>query len=97
MYAVIFRAEINELDADYSKTAKRLRELALDKYGCIEFVSATEGESEIAISYWNTKEEITRWKNDPEHVAAQKSGREKWYKSYTVQIVEVLREYHKGT
>lgn len=92
-YAVIFRAEINQLDAEYSATATRLRELALSKYGCLEFVASSEGNLEIAISYWSALDHIRAWKSDPGHQQAQVLGKTKWYKSYSVQIVEVLNEY----
>ncbi len=43
MYAVIFKAEINELaanDADlYAQMVKELRKLVMQKYACIEFSS----------------------------------------------------------
>ena len=96
MYAVIFRAELGEFDDHYTATAARLRQRALEEYGCIEFTAVTEGNMEIAISWWEGLEQIQRWKQDPEHVAAQQMGRSKWYKSYTVQVVEILREYGGG-
>ena len=70
-----------------------MRELAKSKYGCIDFKALTEGNQEIAISYWRSEDDIKAWKQDPEHQLAQKLGREKWYKSYQVQIVKVEREY----
>lgn len=93
MYAVIFRAEINELDPSYSTTAPQIRDLAMSKYGCLDFTAFTEGKEEIAISYWPSLEHISAWNNDPEHKEAQKRGREIWYKNYNVQIVKVVREY----
>ena len=93
MYAVIFRAKINKIDEAYSEVAKQMRELAIVKYGCIEFTSVTEGENEIAISYWENLDHIKLWKQDSEHLVAQSLGREKWYESYKVQVVEVIREY----
>lgn len=93
MFAVIFRAKINVLDDAYPETANRMRELAKAKYGCIDFVSVSEGNLEIAISYWETLAQIKNWKQDPEHLLAQQLGKDKWYESYQVQIVEVLREY----
>ena len=93
MYAVIFRAEINELDEAYAETAARLRDLAINKYGCVEFTAMSEGSQEIAISYWKNLDQIKAWKQDPEHLTAQKMGRSKWYKSYQVQVVEVIRFY----
>ena len=96
MYAVIFRAEINELDSTYSVMATRMRDLAKSKYGCREFVAVTEGKTEIAISYWDNEDQIIAWKHDPEHKKAQEAGRTKWYKSYKVQVVKVEREYSGG-
>lgn len=93
MYAVIFRAEIAQLDETYFATAKRMRELALARYGCLEFVASMEGTCEIAISYWPSVDHIQRWKQDAEHLQAQQQGRSTWYKSYRVEVVELLRSY----
>ena len=93
MYAVIFRAEILELDAEYIAMASRMRNLAIAEYGCLEFVACTEGNAEIAISYWESEEQIGQWKQNAEHLVAQEKGRSKWYRSYSVQVVEVVRAY----
>jgi len=93
MYAVIFRAEVNALDDAYAKMAARMRELAMDRFGCTEFASVTEGTTEIAISYWQSQEQIKQWKQDVEHLAAQQLGKSRWYKSYHIQVVEIIREY----
>ncbi len=95
VYAVIFKAKINKLDQAYSETATRMRELAINEYGCTEFVSVTEGEQEISISYWNNKKDIAAWKQNAEHLVVQELGKSEWYKSYQVQVVEVIREYEK--
>lgn len=97
MYAVIFRAEINELDESYAPTVVKMRELAINKYGCTEFTAVTEGSREIAISYWQNQEQIQHWKQDAEHLIAQEKGRSKWYKSYQVQVVEIIHEYSNNT
>lgn len=93
MFAVIFKAEIAQLDAEYGVMAARMRELAQARYGCVEFVSVADGDQEISISYWENEAQITAWKQDPEHLLAQEAGRSKWYKSYSVQVVEVKRQY----
>jgi len=95
MYAVIFRAKTKKLDKTYFETAKRMRELALNEYGCLEFTAVTEGENEIAISYWDSLEQIKKWKQNSEHLTAQKLGQEKWYEDYSVEIVEVISRYNK--
>lgn len=94
MLAVIFRAKIKQLDEEYSLVAQQMRTLAMEQYGCIEFTACSEGDQEIAISYWENAQQITRWKQDTQHLTAQQLGRNKWYESYTVQVVEVQREYH---
>jgi heme-degrading monooxygenase HmoA len=91
MYAVIFKATIAEFDDEYVQMAGQLRELAISKYGCQDFTAVTEGNEEIAISYWETLEQIRDWKNDPQHRFAQKLGREKWYKSFSVEVCEIVR------
>lgn len=93
MFAVIFRAKPGIQDERYSQTVTRMRELAFEKYGCLDFISATEGDQEIAISYWPDEQSIVQWKSDSEHAVAQQLGREKWYDGYTVQVVEIKRQY----
>lgn len=92
MYAVIFKATVADLDDEYLRTTQRLKILAFDKYGCQDFVSVTEGNEEIAISYWETEQQIRDWKNDPEHRLAQRMGRDKWYRSFRIEICEVIRK-----
>lgn len=96
MFAVIFRAEIAQLDEEYSEMAAKMRDLAIQEYGCREFTAVTEGNSEIAISYWDSQEQIRAWKENAEHLVAQRKGRAQWYISYKVQVVEVVREYSAG-
>ncbi len=97
MYAVIFRAKIAGLDEEYSRVAERMKELALGEYGCTEFVSVTQGREEIAISYWENQNQIQKWRSNSEHILAQELGRSKWYESYKVQVVEVIRAYENKT
>lgn len=96
MYAVIFRAEFSAPDDEYETTAIKLRDLAISEYGCREFIAHTEGRNELAISYWDNEEQILNWKRDPVHLEAQRKGREKWYSTYTVQVLKVQREYSSG-
>jgi len=97
MFVVIFRAKPKTQDETYTKTVARMRALAFEKYGCLDFVAATDtgsdGEQEVAISYWESEAAIRKWKQDSEHLLAQESGRANWYESYTVQVLELKREY----
>jgi len=72
-----------------------MRKLAIEKYGCVDVQSLTEGDKEITISYWKSLDDIHAWKQDADHLQAQQSGRDKWYRHYDVKIVEILREYQE--
>ena len=95
MFVVIFRATARQLDADYSATAARLRELALTQFGCLEFVAVTEGSQEVALSYWPDEASIRVWKQHADHLMAQHLGRERWYSSYQVEVAEIKRQYQR--
>ena len=93
MVMVIFRARIRKLDDEYARVAARMRELAIAEFGCIEFHAVSEGAEEVALSYWPDEESIHRWRNHPEHLLAQQTGRERWYESYSVQVARITRQY----
>lgn len=93
MFVVIFRAQARALDADYAATAARLRELALTEYGCLDFCAVTEGDQEIALSYWPDEASIRAWKQQADHLMAQQLGRERWYASCRVEIAQITRAY----
>lgn len=92
-YIVIFKAKINVLDDEYSRTAQLLREKALTPFNCQKFEAITENDFEIALSYWNSLEDIQTWHKDAEHQVAQRLGKEKWYKSFSVEICEIQKSY----
>lgn len=93
MYAVIFRAEIDQLDNTYTSTANSLRQLAISEYGCLEFTSVTDDKYEVAISYWNSLEDIKAWKNDSTHQQAQQLGKSTWYSQYSVDITKIVDQH----
>ncbi|WP_180092958.1 MULTISPECIES: antibiotic biosynthesis monooxygenase [unclassified Acinetobacter] len=92
-YVVIFKARICTLDEPYFSTAQQLRDKALTHFNCQHFEALTEGEHEIALSYWNTLEDIRAWQQDAQHLVAQQLGKNQWYASFSVEICEVLRRY----
>ena len=93
MFVVIFRAKTRSLDDEYFAVAARMRELALSQFGCLEFQAVTEGQNEVALSYWPDEQSIRAWKSHADHLLAQQLGRERWYESYVVQVAQITREY----
>lgn len=96
MYAVIIKAKAGNLDEEYQSYIERMKSLAFEEYGCKEFFSLMNGDSRVAISYWDSLEQIKSWKANTEHLIAQEKAKEKWYRSYRVEVVQVLREYSHG-
>ena len=96
MYVVIFKATFAAVDEKYSQLAKELRQRALEKFGCVRFESATEGNFEIALSYWNSLDDIKRWKLDLKHQQAQHQGQTLWYQHYQVEIAEIGDSYQSA-
>jgi heme-degrading monooxygenase HmoA len=94
-YAVIFSSTLADDAEGYSTMAARMVELAREQEGFIDVESASrtsEGFG-ITVSYWRDLESIRRWKAQSEHAAAQKMGRDAFYRSYKLRIARVEREY----
>ena len=94
-YAVIFSSTLSDDAEGYGAMAERMVELAKEQEGFIDVESAartSEGFG-ITVSYWRDLESIRRWKNVSEHAAAQKMGRDAFYRSYKLRIAKVEREY----
>ena len=91
-YAVIFTSERTAIDEGYADTALRMVELAQQQPGYLGFESARDGLG-ITISYWESLEAIRNWKQNTEHLLAQKNGKKKWYAAYKTRISKVERDY----
>ncbi|QBA65230.1 antibiotic biosynthesis monooxygenase family protein [Muriicola soli] len=91
-YAVIFTTQRTETDLGYKEMAKKMEDLAALQPGFLGYETA-RGDIGISISYWESLEAITQWKNHADHLEAQKLGRAKWYQWYKLRICKVEREY----
>ena len=47
----------------------------------------------ITVSYWESLEAISAWKQNSAHLIAQQQGRNLWYDSYMTRICRVERDY----
>jgi heme-degrading monooxygenase HmoA len=91
-YAVIFTNKQTDNIEGYNEMAEAMESLAQKQPGYLGFESA-RNELGIAISYWETLEDIKNWKANLDHLEAQVSGKNKWYSWYKVRICKVEREY----
>ena len=91
-YAVIFTSHRTSGDNGYGKMADKMVELAKKQLGFLGVESARESVG-ITVSYWENLESIKEWKQDTEHLIAQKEGKNKWYAEFKVRISKVERDY----
>ncbi len=69
-----------------------MRERAARQSGYLGVESARESVG-ITVSYWADLASIRAWKQEMEHLAAQKQGQDAWYTAYKVRIAKVERDY----
>ena len=91
-YAVIFTSVASEEAKGYSEMAEKMIKLAENQTGFLGIESAREAIG-ITVSYWESIEAIRKWKQNTEHLFAQKLGKDKWYHSYKTRICLVERDY----
>lgn len=94
-YAVIFNSHRTEVEDGYHEMNEKLFALAEKQTGYLGMNSFRNADGVgVSILYWKTLEDIKAWGQHPEHLIAQKLGREKWYHSYRIRICKVERERH---
>lgn len=94
-FAVIFTSQRTTIaQNEYEKAAERMLQLAKEQDGFlgVESVRGSDGFG-ITISYWDSEENIRKWKSNEEHFCMQQRGRSEWYESFTTRICRVSREY----
>ena len=87
-YAVIFTSLRTEGDNGYGEMTERMVKPASQQPGFLGVESARE-DLGIKVSYWSDLESIKAWKQNAEHLIAQKQGREVWYKEFKTRINKV--------
>src|SRR5262245_47129673 len=93
-YAVVFTSIRSAPDGDgYGEMAQRMEVLARQQPGFLGVESVRDASGlGITVSYWASLEAIAAWKANPEHLVAQRLGREKWYERFELRVCRVERE-----
>ncbi|TDR14006.1 antibiotic biosynthesis monooxygenase family protein [Marinomonas communis] len=91
-YAVIFTSVRTAGDNGYGEVADKMVTLAEQQPGFLGMESAREDVG-VTVSYWQDLDSIKQWKQNVEHLGAQKMGREQWYETFKVRIAKVERDY----
>jgi heme-degrading monooxygenase HmoA len=91
-YAVIFTSKRTQVDNGYDETSLKMENLARQQPGFLG-MDSVKNEVGITVSYWDSLDAISNWKQNLDHQVAQNKGKDKWYSSYHVRICRVEREY----
>src|SRR5438034_5293046 len=78
----------------YRKTSRRMHELVeqIPGFISIKAYTAEDGE-EIDLVRFANEEALRTWKEQPDHLEAQRRGRDEFYDRYSVQACKVVRDY----
>ena len=94
MIVTVFRSRLRpDVREDYVALADRMNEIARTMPGYISHKGffAEDGER-VTIVEFEHEEGMRAWRMHPEHRAAQKLARERFYEEYSVQVCDVTRE-----
>ena len=95
MIVTVFRSRLRPgVESEYMQWAKRMSDIAVAMPGYIShkgFV-AEDGER-VTLVEFESEEAQRAWSVHPEHVRAQKHGRQNFYAEFRVQIGNVIREW----
>jgi heme-degrading monooxygenase HmoA len=94
MLITVFRSRLKPgLRDEYAAAVDRMSELALTMPGYISHKTyfAEDGER-CTIVEFEHEEGLRIWRTNPEHIAAQKMARQKYYTEYSIQVRTLNRE-----
>jgi heme-degrading monooxygenase HmoA len=94
MMVIVFRTRLQPgLGDEYVALANRMTELAQSMPGYISHKGyvADDGERVTVVEFEN-EEGLRVWRTNPEHLAAQKLARQKYYTEYHLQVCTLTRE-----
>lgn len=97
MIAVIFEVEIARGKKEsYLEIAAELRPLLeqVDGFLSVErFQSLSSPDRLLSLSFWRDEAAVQRWRQLPEHRAAQDKGRAGIFAGYRLRVAGVIRDY----
>ena len=96
MIVVLFRTRVrpDAAEAGYEATAQRMVERVSRMPGFVSFnwFTSPEGE-ELSVAQFESEEALAAWRNDPEHLEAQRRGKDIFFDAYHIQVCSLIREY----
>jgi heme-degrading monooxygenase HmoA len=94
MVVTVFRSRLNpEAQQEYEQWATRMSALAQQMPGYVSHKTfVAEDDERVTIVEFESEAAHHAWSIHPEHVEAQKKGRQVFYLEYRIQVCQVQRE-----
>lgn len=92
MILISFRSKLTPAAGDdYAEAADQMLAYAQDMPGFIAIKSyrADDGER-LTLVWWRDAVSLADWRQHPQHVEVKRTGREKWYEYYKMEVAEVV-------
>jgi len=97
-YAVIFSNQLSDDNEGYAEMAELMSSIAQKQKGFLGMDSTRNATGMgITVSYWQDQASIQEWKQEVEHLTAQRLGRERWYADYHLHVAKIERSYSLAT
>jgi heme-degrading monooxygenase HmoA len=92
---VVFRITLRpDLDVDeYTAVGERMVELVSAMPGFVGMDYAEVEGGELLVVRFASHEALAQWRNHPEHLEAQKAGRERFFSQYRIEVCDEARSY----
>ncbi|MFY9561672.1 MAG: antibiotic biosynthesis monooxygenase [Terriglobales bacterium] len=93
MIIVLFRSRLTPAARKgYSEMAEQMSKLAKASPGFVAEKSFTAEDGErLTVVWWQDEDILKRWRNNTQHLVAQRVGRDKWYEYYKLEVATVIR------
>ncbi len=91
----VFRSRLRaDAGEEYAGWAQRMLELAQRMPGFVDFKQFQSDDGErVSVITFESAATQRAWREDPDHRAAQRLGREQFYESYDIQVAEIVRRH----
>jgi heme-degrading monooxygenase HmoA len=92
MLIVLFRSRLVDVPDGYAEMAQEMLDTAKTMPGFIDVKAYKSDEGErLTVVWWQDEETLRAWRTHARHLVAQKTGRERWYEYYDLEVAEVIR------
>ncbi len=89
-YLVAFTSRLRKNTAGYGEVAEKMVRRATDQPGFLGLSSSRNADGDgFTVSYWRDRAAVSEWGRDPEHLEAQRLGREEFYEKFKVFVARV--------